>query len=154
MKRTAYILTVIALTLSSVSPVIAASSKVYINNNVNSGYNSYSSSQTNTKVEIHQEGDGTSSVKINGKEWKLEGPGDITVNESSGSDDSDASSLIVQKDEVSPTPTETPSPTPTEEESAEVLGESNESNYQPIGNIIENFIVACRKFLTKYLVLD
>lgn len=56
---------------------------VNINNQVNTDNNINSaSSETNTKVEIHQEGEGTSQVKVNDKEWVLEGPGDISVNES------------------------------------------------------------------------
>lgn len=43
------------------------------------------SNQSRTDVYINQTGQGTSSVKVNGKEWKLEGPGEIKVNESTSS---------------------------------------------------------------------
>jgi predicted aldo/keto reductase-like oxidoreductase len=64
-------------------------SSVKINNNVNTGSDSYSSEEgsTSTKVEIHQSGEGTSEVNINGKEWKLDGPGDISVEENTDSSD-------------------------------------------------------------------
>src|SRR3989344_7239264 len=62
--------------------------KVNLKNNVNTdNYNYSSSSQTDTNVNINQTGEGTSSVKINGKEWKLEGPGEINVNEGTRSEE-------------------------------------------------------------------
>src|SRR3989344_526047 len=65
-----------------------SSVKVNLKNNVNTGnYNYSSSSQTDTNVNIKQTGEGTSSVKINGKEWKLEGPGEIDVNEGTRSEE-------------------------------------------------------------------
>lgn len=54
---------------------------VNIKNNLNTQSSTSTSKSTSTKVDISQEGEGTSQVVINGKEWKLEGPGEINVNE-------------------------------------------------------------------------
>lgn len=81
------LITTLILFLSLSSNVLAStgdsSVNVNIHNSVNIGNSSQSSSKTETKVNISQEGEGTSSVKVNGKEWKLEGPGKINVNETS-----------------------------------------------------------------------
>ena len=64
-------------------------SSVKINNQLGSNTNSNTSNtSTSTKVEIDQSGEGTSEVSVNGKEWKLEGPGTISVDENSGINDS------------------------------------------------------------------
>jgi hypothetical protein len=156
MINAAYILTVIAITLLFAPSAKAASSKVYINNNVNTGYDSYSSSQTNTRVEIHQEGEGTTSVKINGKEWKLEGPGNISEEEYYDSDNSatndDTSSPTQESVEPTQTPSETSSPTPTGEDSAEVLGDSDENNSSfadALNNLISEFLVSIQNLFFK-----
>lgn len=79
-----------SVVLGSISTNVSAEStggdssvKVNINNNVNVKNNETSiSSDTTTKVLINQTGEGTSSVKINGKEWNLEGSGTISVDDS------------------------------------------------------------------------
>lgn len=35
--------------------------------------------ETSVRVDITQEGSGTSSVRVNGEEWRLDGPGEIHV---------------------------------------------------------------------------
>jgi len=62
-------------------------SSVSISNNVNTNSNTESSSKTNTSVSIHQVGEGTSEVTINGKTYKQDGPGDININENSELED-------------------------------------------------------------------
>ena len=72
---------------------------VKIDNKVNTG-NSFVSTKTassKTSVEINQTGEGTSEVNINGKQWKLEGPGNISAPEET----------------LSPSPTSTPAAIPT-----------------------------------------
>ena len=89
--------------------------KVNINNDVNTSGSTQESSQTN--VNIHQSGEGTAQVKVDGKEYSLEGPGDLSVNENSGSSSSNSPS-------ATPTPTLTapnPSPTPTNTPSIESI---------------------------------
>ncbi len=86
-----------------------SSVKVNVQNNLGSTSQTFSSSsetgsETNTNVSISQTGEGTSEVKINGQEWKLEGPGEINVNENSIS--STPTSV-----EASPTPTDSLTPT-------------------------------------------
>ena len=81
---------------------------VYIQNNVNTGKSINSStSKTRTKVDIQQDGNGTSSVTVNGKEWKLDGPGEIHMDENSDSNDSTEPTPT-----VTPEPEESPTPTP------------------------------------------
>ena len=57
---------------------------VKIDNNFGTGTTNTSSvkSESTTKVDITQEGTGTSSVTINGKEYKVEGAGSLHVDES------------------------------------------------------------------------
>lgn len=84
--------TVLAST-SSISNDIDVSSNgggssvnVKVNNNVNGTNTSStttSTTQTKTNVNIDQSGDGHSSVTINGKEYKVDGPGSLNINESS-----------------------------------------------------------------------
>lgn len=66
------------------------SSSVKIDNNVNTGSNTQTSQTSKTSVEIHQTGEGTSNVNINGKQWQLKGPGDISVSESTPATNSPA----------------------------------------------------------------
>ncbi len=107
-----------------------ASVKVNIKNNVNTGSNTSSyQSETNTKVNISQTGEGTSSVTVNGKEWKLEGPGEINVNESSDSTSSDT-----QNSE----PTNTPAPT--SEPEPDVLSDTDENSPTTFSEMIRQKI--------------
>lgn len=75
-----------------------SSVNVNVNNEVNTGSQNTTSSQTNTKVDIEQSGEGHSSVKINGKEYKVDGTGSLHINEPGSSSN------------PSPTPTINPSP--------------------------------------------
>lgn len=94
-----------------------ASVNININNNINTGSSSYTStSKTDTKIDLQQGGNGTSTVKINGKEWKLDGPGEIHVDENSS-----PSNASTPTPAISPTPEESPTPTP------EVLSAQDES---------------------------
>ena len=114
MKFPAVVVAIFAL-LTVSSEASAASVRVNVNNDINSGFNSYSS-ETRTKVNISQDGEGTSSVKVNGKEWSLEGPGEISVDESS---DSNSSPTLSPTENPTNTPTQIPSsesPTPTDGE--------------------------------------
>ncbi len=87
-----------------------------------------------TKVDIKNEGDGTySSVKINGEEWKVEGPGEIHVDKNTNSN---SSPTVTQ----TPTPTisKTPTPTPT------VLSDTDEeplSFFEIIKRSFQNFFL-------------
>ena len=71
--------------LASASAVHAESSSVKVFSEIISNSSTSVTSRTDTNVSISQTGEGTSSVKINGKEYRLDGPGEIKVNESSGS---------------------------------------------------------------------
>ena len=62
-----------------------ANANVNISNNINSSSNYSSSSESRTSVSISQTGEGESSVTVNGKEWKVEGLGEIKVNENNTS---------------------------------------------------------------------
>lgn len=80
-----------------------SSVEVNIKNNVNTkGTTTTPTSETSTSVNISQTGEGTSLVKINGKEWKLEGPGEINVKESFNSS-SNPSPTITPSEKISPT---------------------------------------------------
>lgn len=93
---------------------------VDISNNVNTGNNSTSyTSEGTTTVDISQSGNGTSRVVINGKEWLLEGPGEIHVDENSDSNTEATPSLT-------PPTSETPTPTPA------VLGTTDDNANTPV----------------------
>lgn len=100
---------------------------VEVNNQVNTGNYSKTTTTTTgkTNIEIHQTGDGTSSVNINGKEWKLEGPGDISVQEDGA---------------VNATRTPTPTAPIEEQEQEETLFESLRENLEKLKETIENLI--------------
>jgi len=111
-----------------------SSVRVQVNNQVNTGNSTTTTTTTGkTNVEIHQTGDGTSSVSVDGKEWKLEGPGDIS--ESVGSEES-----------ATPTPDGSPSatPTPTDSEQetqgfVEALKENLENFKEALQNLMSLF---------------
>ena len=58
-----------------------------VNVKINNSFGTTNSNTSNvqgestTRVEINQEGTGTSSVNVNGKEYKVEGPGNLNVEE-------------------------------------------------------------------------
>lgn len=163
MKLPALILTS-ALFISFTSSANAASGgssvNVRINNSLNSGnVSSQSFSKTETKVNISQEGEGTSSVTINGKEWKLEGPGEISVNESSDtSPTSGPTSSPTQTPTLTPEPTEEPTPTQSEEPTPTVAPDSEEEEAMTLSEVIrariENLKKSLQKFFTKFLIFN
>lgn len=114
----AILLTIPTTVLASIRNEVYAKSSggdssvnVEVNNEVNTG-SSYTSTTTTgtTNVEIHQTGTGTSTVRVNGKEWKVEGPGDISVSEGSNGKMTPTSTPVPQ---ISATPTVTPTATVT-----------------------------------------
>lgn len=125
---------------SSSGPGGNSTTRVYINNNLNTGNNTSSfTSETKTDVHISQEGEGTSSVNINGKEWKLEGPGEINVNEGLSSTES--------------SPTESLTQTPTSEPKPEVLGDNDEVP-SFLGEIFQNLFKSLQQFLSRIFYRD
>ncbi len=97
----------------------STSVNIDIKNNVNTDSNSTTHKESSTNIHISQDGEGTSSVKVNGKEWKLEGPGEINVNEKD-----------TEGDGLSPTTVDEPSPTPEQSdlEDSQVLGMQTEKS--------------------------
>lgn len=127
----------IFISLFFTSPVLAGESSVNVsvsNHTGNSTSTSYTS-EGKTDVYINQTGEGTSSVKVNGKEWKLEGPGEIKVNE--------GTETVENTPNPSPTDTASPSATvaPTEVDSAEVKNflEKIEDKIEEIRETIQEF---------------
>lgn len=123
--------------------------KVQINNKVNTGGTSSFKSSTKSSVNIHQEGEGTSEVKINGQEWKVEGPGDLSV-ESSGS--TPVPTQVADPTNAPTSPSDAASPTTTEdantaqepeeqkdEKSSVTLGEMLKESFEAFKNSLENF---------------
>ncbi|KKQ77299.1 MAG: hypothetical protein UT00_C0015G0010 [Parcubacteria group bacterium GW2011_GWA1_38_7] len=109
-----------------------SSIKVNVNNNVNvKNDETFVSSDTTTKVLINQTGEGTSSVKINGKEWNLEGPGTISFDESSSGQEP---TPTPESDEI-----ETPEPQ-TETENPEETRSFPEAIFDQIVESIQDFI--------------
>lgn len=79
---------------------------INVENNVNSDSTTSvtSSSDSNTKVYIEQSGKGTSQVNVNGKEYKLEGPGKIDVTTSNTTNNTTITPKPTnQSESVSPT---------------------------------------------------
>lgn len=119
-----------------------SSSEVRIINQVNTGGTSTTSTTTtegSTNVEIHQTGEGTSSVTVNGKEWKLEGPGDISVQEGSVGAQTPTPTAPTGG---SPTPTSSPTPADGEQDTqgfVEALKESLANFKESIQNIFSTF---------------
>jgi hypothetical protein len=124
-----------------------STTQVNIKNNVNTGgsVNSYKS-ETKTDVHISQEGEGTSSVTINGKEWKLEGPGEINVDENTDSVSSTPTPAPTDTPDPTSTPTETPTPTPAP--TGEILGDQDNTS-TTIGKLIEDFMKSLREIFSK-----
>lgn len=76
-----------------------SSSSVIVDSVTESSQTNVHTSQTDANVQISQTGEGTSSVTINGKEYKVEGPGELKVNES-----------VSSPAEPTPSPETTPPP--------------------------------------------
>ncbi len=117
--------------------------KVNINNQMGTSQTS-TSVKSQSSVRIHQSNDGASEVKINGEEYKLEGLGDINIDNSS--DDY----LLPTK---TPTPTQNPALSDTEtpstqSESHQVLG-SSDINVESSG-VIEIVVNTCIKILRNF----
>src|SRR3989338_2068165 len=105
---------------------------VRVNNISNSSVSSYTQSTSRTKINIEQSGEGTSEVKVNGKEWKLEGPGEISVDETSTPNPTPPTSTPTPTEEPTPSPEAitTPSPTP------DVLGDDDENQADNISEFV------------------
>lgn len=101
------------------------SSTVKINNQMGANTTSTQTTSTKTNVEINQSGEGTSKVNINGKEWKLEGPGNISVSE-----------------ESTPKPTSSPSASPSTSPSPSASSEVQK-------NVITQIIQALQKLIAR-----
>lgn len=113
-----------------------SSNRVIINNNVNTGSNTSTvESSTNTTIDIDQEGEGTSEVTINGKTWKQEGPGSISIKESSDN-------------KTSPTPSAAVTASPSATPSVEVLGVSTENNKPGMGQFMKQLFESIRQFFS------
>lgn len=118
----------------------SSSVNVNIENEINTESNtrSYTSSTSETSVYINQEGEGTSSIRINGEKWSLDGPGEIEVNK-------DADSSAVSPTTVEPTEEPIPSPTETDDldknddQEEQVLGTNDETN-----GLLERFFETIR----------
>jgi hypothetical protein len=89
-------------------------------------------SSTKTNVEIHQDGEGTSTVKVNDKEWRLDGPGDISVSEDSTS----TSPKPTTSSTPSPSPIVSPSPSPSSSSIPEQIEQQIKSEFE---DVIEAF---------------
>ena len=81
--RLTVLLLSMSIFLTSAHLVMAGDSSVnvQINNSLNTKNTTSYSSETKTKIDIEQSGNGTSEVKVNGKEYKVEGPGELHINE-------------------------------------------------------------------------
>lgn len=100
------------------------------NYNSNNGDNEF---EENTSVDIIHEGEGgESSVTINGKEWKLSGPGEIHENTKSSS-----TPKPTTKPTTNPSQSPTPSPTPSPSPSATASAEPEDQESEGIDGIIE-----------------
>lgn len=99
MKKTAISLMYLFFVLSTPN-AFASESHVEVHTDVNTGNSSTTTSTTKTDIDINQTGDGKSEVKVNGKEYKVDGPGQLSVH--------DGKTTI-----SSPNPTQTPSNSPT-----------------------------------------
>ncbi len=144
MYKTAQILFLLSLLLFPTSSW-ANSANININSrissNSNSGSQSFSSS--NSRIDISQSGEGTSKVTINGKEYKVEGPGELHVNNSSDSTNTptEAPQATTQHSDPSPTITTPPQPTqstqPDISESIEEIEEKQQGIIQEIFSFIK-----------------
>lgn len=79
----------------------------------NTGSEGTSRTDSNTSVEIHQSGDGKSTVTVNGKEYSVDGPGDLSVTEpTDGTDGVDSGYSENQGEDVPDDTVVDPSPAP------------------------------------------
>lgn len=139
MKKPVFI-SILLSCLALIPPVFASTGNsgatVKIDTSVNSQNNSIATVWSETRVNINQTGDGTSEVRINGQTWKQEGPGTISVNQSSSSTSS-------------PSPTSSPSnnpsllPDPTPSPSV-----SSEPDDEGIASAISEFIENIKEFFS------
>ena len=91
--------------------------------------------ETSVKVNIKNEGEGTSSsVRVNGEEWKLEGPGEINVDKSSLGTTKPLPSNSATV-EPSNFPTQTPQPEPQVSALNQIL-----NIFEEIKSTITNFL--------------
>lgn len=99
---------------------------VKVDNNVNSSSQNTISSQTKTDVHISQSGEGKSQVTINGKEYKLEGPGELNISNST----------------ASPSPTLSPSASPT---SSPQIQEETKNQLNKIMELLQQIFTLLKK---------
>jgi hypothetical protein len=106
------------------------------NTNSNNGSEDNEVSE-NTSVHISQDGDGESSVKINDKEWKLNGPGEINVQNGNS---------VTKTPKPTSSPTDTPTSSPTSSPTASPSGEPEEQNEDGFNGLIEMLENLLNKF--------
>ncbi len=111
------------------------------NVNVNNSVSSHSSSQTSeqTKVEMHQTGEGTSHVSVNGKNYDLDGPGDIS---SDKMPNSSTSSTEVSEDKSSASPSAFFSD---RDDATSSASETHLNALQTVINIFQSLIIKIEK---------
>lgn len=140
--RVAVLFTTILLSIF-LSPVYAEGSsvKVNINNTVNSTTNSDSStSDTKAKIDIEQSGNGTSQVTVNGKEYKVEGVGELHIDENIPGNSQSTMDEEPGEVEITPPPTEEPEPSESPNpEFGETLTTTIDNFFESLQNLISDF---------------
>lgn len=109
-------------------------SHVTVNNSVQSTSSTQVTQNGTTEVNIEQSGNGHSEVNVNGKQWKVDGPGEIHEKTSTNSNSSSNSSPTV-------TPTHEATATPT------LKPEKKEIKKSVIQEAINNFLHRLFTFL-------
>lgn len=144
MRLTALIITpILFFGVTTIAFAGDSSVNVRINNNVNSKSTTTYSSHTKTKIDIEQEGNGYSEVTVNGKEYKVEGPGELHVDEYISSTNPPTTS---NTNTPKPTIERSPTPTPRETAEVEVLGVSTQS----FSDVIEDKIEELRNYFERF----
>lgn len=109
-------------------------SHVTVNNSVQSTSSTQVTQNGTTEVNIEQSGNGHSEVNVNGKQWKMDGPGEIHEKTSTGTSSGSSTTPTV-------TPTHTATATPT------LKPEKKEGKKSIIQEAISNFIHRLFSFL-------
>ena len=125
-----------------------ANANINISNNINTSSNTsnYSNSQSKTNIYINQSGEGTSSVKINGEEWKLEGPGEINVNENNTAK---METTLTVLPTIEPTTTPDSLISAENEDVGQVLGIQTENIQKQSSGFLEKFSNIISSFLSR-----
>lgn len=113
-----------------------SSVNVNIKNNVNTGGTNTSTSKTQTNIDIHQTGNGTSKVNVNGKEYKVEGPGDLSVHEGN-TESSESGQINKEEKDNDSEPIITSSPVPNNK--PQTVGDLIKLQYEEIKRAIRRF---------------